>query len=81
MTDDSLCSKRDIFTAANSVILHETGWDPFHQQGGDFSRHIGWGKFRHGGKNSSLEMGHGWKNSNIVRKIPTCMEINTGRGN
>jgi hypothetical protein len=30
-----------------------------------------WEKFRHGGKNSSLEMGHGRKNSHIVGKIPT----------
>jgi hypothetical protein len=37
--------------------------DPFHQQGGDFSQHIGWElgkiltwreKFRHGGKNSDM---------------------------
>jgi hypothetical protein len=49
--------------------------EPFHQQGGDFSRYIGWElgkiptlweKFRHSGKDSSLEMGHGRKNSHIV---------------
>jgi hypothetical protein len=43
------------------------------------SQHIGWElgkistwweKFRHGGKNSSLEMGHGRKNYHIVGKIP-----------
>jgi hypothetical protein len=47
-----------------AFFLHEIGRDPFRQQGGDFSQHIGWelGKFRHGGKKSSLEMGHGQKN-------------------
>jgi hypothetical protein len=39
-----------------------------------------WEKFRHGGKNSSLEMGHGRKNSHIVGKIPTWSEKKTGRG-
>ncbi len=34
----------------------------------------------HGGKNSSLEMGHGRKNSHIVGKIPTWSEKKTGRG-
>jgi hypothetical protein len=28
-----------------------------------------WEKFRHSGKNSSLEMGHGRKNSHIIGKI------------
>jgi hypothetical protein len=33
-----------------------------------------WEKFRHGGKNFSLAMGHGGKNSHIVGKIPTWSE-------
>jgi hypothetical protein len=66
MADDSLSSERNIFTATHRVFLH--------QQGGDFSQHIGWElgkiptwweKFRHGEKNSFLEMGHGRKNSHI----------------
>ncbi len=91
MTDDSLSSKRKIFLLPPTAFfcIRQTG-DPLHQQGGDFSRHIGWElgkiltwweKFRHGGKNSSLEMGHdGRKNSHIFGKIPTWLEKKTGRG-
>jgi hypothetical protein len=82
MTDDSLSSKRNIFTATHSVFLHQI-------DRGSLASHIGWElgkiptwweKFRHGGKNSSLEMGQGRKNSHIVGKIPTWLEKKTGRG-
>jgi hypothetical protein len=96
MTDVSLSSKRNIFTATHSVFLHQIdggslastrrGFFPAYRMGiGKNSDMVGkiptgWEKFRHGGKNSSLEMGHGRKNSHIVGKIPTWLEKKTGRG-
>jgi hypothetical protein len=68
MADDSLSSDRNIFTATHSVFLHQIDRGALPSTRRDFSRHIGWElrkiptwweKFRHGGKNSSLEMGHG----------------------
>ena len=66
MTDDSLSSKRNIFTATHSVFLHQIdrgslastrrGFFPAYRMG------IG-KKFRHGGKNSDM-----------VGKIPTWWE-------
>jgi hypothetical protein len=78
----------NIFTATHSVFSHRIG-DPFHQQGGDFSQHIGWElgniptwreKFRHGGKNSDM-VGKipPWK-WDVVGKIPTWSEKKKGRG-
>jgi hypothetical protein len=62
--------------------LHEIGWDSFRQQGGDFSRHIGWewGKISTWWEKFLLGNGHGQKNFDIVRKIPTWSEKKTGRG-
>ncbi len=84
MTDNSLSSKRNIFTATHSVFLHQIdrgslastrrGYFPaYRMEIGKNSDMVGkiptwWEKFRHGGKNSSLEMGHGRKNSDIVGK-------------
>jgi hypothetical protein len=83
MTDDSLSSKRNIFTATHSVFLHQIDRGALPSTRRGFSRHIGWElgkittwweKFRHGGKNSSLEMEHGRKNSHIDGKILTWSE-------
>jgi hypothetical protein len=56
-------------------FLHEIGWDPFRQQGRDFSRHIGW----ENGKTAE-KFWYGRKNSNMVRKIPTWLEKKDGEG-
>jgi hypothetical protein len=90
MTDDSLSSKRNIFTATHSVFLHQIdrGSIPSTRRGFYLAYRMGigknsdilgkiptlWENFRHGGKNSSLKMGHGRKNSHIVGKIPTWSE-------
>jgi hypothetical protein len=83
MTDDSLSSERNIFTATHSVFLHQIDWGalPSTSRGFFLAYRMGigkiptwWEKFRHGEKNSSLEMGHGRKNSHIVGKIPTWSE-------
>ncbi len=83
MTDDSLSSERNNFTATHSVFLHQIdqgcipltrrGFFPAYRMGiGKNSDIVG--KFRHSGKNSSLELGHCRKNSHIVGKIPTWSE-------
>ncbi len=90
MTDDSLSRKRNIFTATHSVFLHQIdrgalpstrrGFFPAYRMGIEKnSDMVGkiptwWEKFRHGGKNSSLEMEHGRKNPHIDGKIPTQSE-------
>jgi hypothetical protein len=84
-TDDSLRVRGIFLLLPTSLFLHEihVGQDPFRQQGVDFSRHIGWEwgkiptwweKFWHSGKNSSLEMGLGRNNYDMVGKIPTWLE-------
>jgi hypothetical protein len=35
--------RRIFLLPPTALFLHEIGRDPFHQQGGDFSRQIGWG--------------------------------------
>jgi hypothetical protein len=83
-TDDSLRSKRNIFSATHRVFLHEIGRDPFHQQGGNFSPQIGWewGKIPTWWEKSlcgngyraekiptwSEKFRHGWKNSDMAGK-------------
>jgi hypothetical protein len=80
MADNSPSSERNILTATQSVFLHHIdrgalpstrrGFFPAYRMGiGKNSDMVG--KLLHGGKNSSLEMGHGRKNSHIVGKIPT----------
>jgi hypothetical protein len=52
-----------------AFFLHEIGPDPFRQQQRDFSRHIEWewGKIPTLWEDSSLEMGHGRKHSDMAR--------------
>jgi hypothetical protein len=76
-TDDSLRSKRNIFTATHRVFLHEIGRDPLHQQGGNFFRQIGWewGKIPTWWEKSLCGNGNrAEKNSDMVGKIPTWLE-------
>jgi hypothetical protein len=60
-----------------AFFLHEIGRDPLHQQGGDFSRHIGWElgkipiwweKSLHGNRKTTDKFRNGLKNSYMVAK-------------
>jgi hypothetical protein len=83
MVDDSLVSERNIFTATHSVFLHQKdrgalpstrrGFLPaYRMEIGENSDMVG--KIPTWWENSSLEMGHGQKNTHIVGKILTWSE-------
>ncbi len=65
------------------LFLHEIGRNPFHQQGGGFSRQIGWewGKIPTWWEKSLRGNGkRAEKKSGMVGKIPTWSEKKDGEG-
>ncbi len=79
--ENSLCSKRNIYTATHSFLLRKIGRDRFHQQGTDVFHGIQsgdweitrklpswWEKCRCGNGKRSEKFRHGRKNSGMVGK-------------